>query len=221
VLQPWRPFEINIRTAGLAAENLARVRMAQREQQMWRAVTGVMLAALLSHVVASAEPGPKLIPDRDVDITYRVNPADEPAFNQRVRWQGDTHLERVDGPRSATVIVDHTTHYEILLRPETHSYLKLAVPAGSNLYPNADIARTNKGQAWVAGLPCTEWEWTAHEDNKTHSLCVTDDGVLLRETADGHIMLQAKSVKYRKLKPAIFTVPDNYEPSLIPAGPTD
>lgn len=188
---------------------------------MWRAVTGMALAILLLNGVASAEPGPKLIPDRDVDITYRRTPPDEPAFNQRVRWQAGTQLERVDGPRNSVVIIDHRTHYETLLRRDTRSYLKLAVPAGGVLDPTPDVSWINKGQARVAGLPCTEWQWTSQEDDEGHSLCITDDGVLLRERVDGRTVLQARSVKYRKLNPGTFAVPDNYEPSLIPGGPAD
>jgi len=167
----------------------------------------------------SAQADPKLIPDRDVDIRYHVSKPDEPAFDRRVRWQASSQLERVDGPGNAVVIVDHRTHFETLLRNETHSYLKIAVPSGGNLLdPDPDVPKTSKGQDSIAGLSCTEWGWT-DRDQKTHSLCVTEDGVLLREKADGRTLLMAKSVRYRKLNPSTFAVPDNFVPALAPDGP--
>ena len=95
------------------------------------------------------------------------------------------------------------------------------MPVGSVLDPTPDVSWISKGQARIAGLHCTEWQWTSHEDDEGHSVCITDDGVLLRERVDGRTVLQARSVKYRKLKPDTFAVPDNYEPSLIPGGPAD
>ena len=185
---------------------------------MRRAGTGMALAVMLLSEVPSAQAGPKLIPDRDVDIGYRVSMPDEPAFNRRVRWQASSQLERVDGPGNAIVIMDHRTHYETLLRSENRTYLKIRVPPDGILDPSPDVPRTSTGQAKIAGLPCTEWNWTTPEDQKPLSICVTDDGVLLRERMDGHIVIQATSVHYRKLKPSTFAVPDNFEPSLAPGG---
>ena len=113
---------------------------------MWRAGTGLALAVSLLSGTASAGIGPKLIPDRDVDITYRVSRPDDPVFSRRVRWQANSQLERVDGPGNAVVIVDHRTHYETLLRSETHSYLKIAVPPDSVLDPNPTFPGSVKGK---------------------------------------------------------------------------
>jgi hypothetical protein len=196
--------------------------MAAQEQGMrWRAGTGTALSMLMLAGAASVETAPRLTPAKDVDITYRVSRPGEPVFSRRVRWQAGAGLERVDGPGNAIVIVDHRTHYETLLRRETRTYLKIAVPPGSDLDPNPNIPRNRAGQTRVAGLPCTEWEWTDPEDSEPHSLCVTDDGVLLRAKVNGQTVLLARSVRYRKPKPGIFTPPDNYEPALAPGGPVD
>ncbi len=166
-----------------------------------------------------AQDTPKLVPDQDVEINYRVNRPDEPAFNRRVRWSAASALERADGPGSSVVIVDHKSNYETLLRSDTHSYLKLEVPKGTALYPDPDLQRTAGGQATVAGLSCTDWNWTGPADGRSRSICVTDSGVLLRVAVNGQTVILAKSVHFRKMKPAIFDIPNNYVPSLAPDGP--
>jgi hypothetical protein len=186
---------------------------------MWRVGTRAMLAMVMLSGAITAQADPKLIHDRDVDIKYRVSKPDEPAFDRRVRWQASSQLERMDGPGNAVVIIDHRTHFETLLQNERHSYLKIAVPLGINLLdPDPDIPKTSKGHDSVAGLSCTEWGWI-DGDQKAHSLCVTEGGVLLREEADGRNLLTAKSVRYRKINPSTFAVPDNFVPALAPDGP--
>lgn len=188
---------------------------------MARTAMLLALAACLSAGAALAPAGPSLIPSRDVDITYRVTLPNEAAFTRRVRWQAGTGLERVDEPGDEVSIIDHKTGYETLLRRRSHSFLKIALPSDSPLNPNPNVPRARSGQARVAGLSCTEWTWTDHEDGTTRSICVTDDGALLRETVDGHVVVRAKSVDYHKMKAAIFRVPESYEPALAPDGPSD
>lgn len=178
-----------------------------------------VFAGLLATGSAWGQDGPKLVPDQDVEIKYRVNRPDEPAFDRRVRWSSASALERADGPGNSVVIVDHTSHYETLLRSDTHSYLKIEVPKGTALYPDPDLQRTAGGQATIAGLTCTDWNWTGPADGRSRGICVTDNGVLLRVTVDGQVVILAKSVRYHKIKPAIFEIPNNYVPSLAPDGP--
>jgi hypothetical protein len=186
----------------------------------WLAIrTGLALSLL--NGVASAETGPQLIPSRDVDITYRVSKPNAPTFSRRVRWQASTQLEREDGPGNTIIMVDHKAREQTLLRPETQSFLRVELPRDSALDQEPTGSPTRKGQMRIAGLSCTEWEWTDRGDGKSHRLCVTEDGVLLRETVDGRTVLQAKSVHYRKTKTSTFAVPTNYKPSLAPTGTTE
>lgn len=186
---------------------------------MWRLGTGLAAAVLLVNGMALAETGPKLIPSRDVDITYRVTKPNEPAFKWRVRWKADTEMERVDGPGDSVVIVDHKTHDETLLNSKARTYVKVEAPSDNILDQAPDVPPVSQGQARVAGLACTDWAWSDQADQQQHTICVTDDGVRLRETVDGKTVLLAKSVKYRKLKEGTFEIPNSYEPSLSPGGP--
>lgn len=176
---------------------------------------GTGLAALaLAGGVAWAQDRPKLIPTRDVDITYRITRPDEPTVHERVRWLAASQLERVDIPGGATSIFDHKTHYVTVLSHQTHSYLKLKSLARGPVEPDPDAQLTRGGSATVAGLRCSIWNWINPEDQKPFSACVTDDGVPLRLVQDGKTVAQAVSVQYRTLEPATFEVPSGYEPSL-------
>jgi hypothetical protein len=53
---------------------------------------------------------------------------------------------------------------------------------------------------------------------QTHAICVTVDGVLLRHSVDGTVVMEARSVKFREQKPELFEVPRDFAPALAPEG---
>lgn len=180
---------------------------------------GAGLAALaLTGSIAAAQDRPNLLPTRDVDITYQVTRPGEPRLRERVRWKAADGLERVDIPGGAISIFDHKTHYVTVLERQSHSYLKLESPSRGPIEPDPNAPLTRGGEANVAGLGCTVWNWINPEDQKPFSVCVTNDGVPLRLREDGQTVAEAVSVQYRKLKPATFEVPSGYEPSLSSEG---
>src|SRR5580704_1521737 len=63
-----------------------------------------VLASLLIGPLAKAE-SPQLLPTRDMDITYDVTLPSQPRVRERVRWLAAEQLERVDGPRCASIRV--------------------------------------------------------------------------------------------------------------------
>jgi hypothetical protein len=67
------------------------------------------------------------------------------------------------------------------------------------------------GEVVVARQRCVEWSWT--EDVETHTICVTQDGVLLRLVFDSQIVMEARAVRYRRQPPELFRVPTNYAPA--------
>ncbi|HEX2941288.1 MAG TPA: DUF4412 domain-containing protein [Rhodopila sp.] len=180
--------------------------------------TGLVAALLLVSGIAQAETGPKLIPTRDVDITYRVTRPNEQPFKWRVRWNAGSAMERVDGPGGSVVLVNHKTHDETLLNSKTRTYVKVDVPSDNLLDQAPDAPVTRQGNSRIAGLSCTDWAWTDNDDQQPHTICVTEDGVRLREIIAGKTVMLAKSVKYRKLKGKMFEIPSDYEPSLSPSG---
>ena len=164
----------------------------------------------------AAQEQPKLLPTRDVDITYDVTRPQQPRTRERVRWLAGEHLERVDSSGRSTTIFDRNAREVTLLTPANRTYRKLEGAPRRALEPEPGAILKRGNDAVVAGLPCTDWSWT--EDVETHTVCATTDGVTLRLVVDGATFFQARSVKYAPQKAELFQVPPNYAPALAPDG---
>ena len=194
------------------------------QRRRWpAAAVAVMLlagpaAAAQDHAVEdhAAQDQPKLLPTRDVDITYDVTRPQQPRTRERVRWLAGDHLERVDFSGRSTTIFDRNAHEVTLLTPANRTYRKLGGAPRRALEPEPGAILKRGNDAVVAGLPCTDWSWT--EDVETHTVCATTDGVTLRLVVDGATFFQARSVKYAPQKAELFQVPPNYAPALAPDG---
>jgi hypothetical protein len=140
-----------------------------------------VLLILLIGPVARAE-APQLLPTRDVDITYDVTLSSQPRVRERVRWLAAEQLERVDGPHKSTTIFNRRTREIIHPSSANRTFRQLDMPRRSEEpAPEAILKRGN--ESVVAVLHCTNWSWT--EDVETRTVCMTDDGVLLRFLVDG------------------------------------
>jgi hypothetical protein len=186
---------------------------------MRRLLTLPPLAAalgLLTALPAVAGEQPKLLPTRDVDITYDVTRPQQPKVRERVRWLANDHLERVDASGRSTTIFDRGAREVTLLTPANRTYRKLDGAPRRPLEPEPGAVLKRGQDAVVAGLPCTEWSWV--EDVESHTVCATADGVILRLIVDGQTLTEARSVKYAPQKAELFQVPRNYAPALAPEG---
>ena len=178
----------------------------------------LMIAALLLSTAARADDAPNLVPTRDVDIIYRVTRSGEPTIRQRVRWLAASKLERIDGPGRTVTLADHAKHQVTLLIPARKSFVALDGPPKGPLEPDMGNSATRGPRARVARQSCQEWHWTDGDD--VYSLCVTDDGVMLRFSEGQEAKVKAVRVTYRPLQPASFQVPTGYQPTLAPDGET-
>jgi len=179
------------------------------------AATCMIALPLRAAFGARAADQPTLTPTRDVDITYRVAGPNGTA-EQRVRWDVAGGRQRIDPPTPGLhIIVDTHTHHLDSIRDAEQLVLELdatvAVPR-----PGADPAYARHGTDTVAGLPCTVWQAGASEGGA--ELCFTDDGVLLRITAGGHVVTEAETVTYGPSNPVDFAIPSGYR--RIGAGQT-
>jgi hypothetical protein len=173
-----------------------------------------VLASLLVGPMARAEP-PQLLPTRDVDITYDVTLPSQPRIRERVRWRAAEQLERVDGPYKLTTIFNRRTREIIHLSLANRTFRQLDMPRqAEEPAPEAILKRGN--ESTVAGLHCVEWSWT--EDVETRTVCLTEDGVLLRFLVDSKTVSEARSVSYRGQPAELFQVPPGYAPLLAPEG---
>ncbi len=174
------------------------------------------LALLLAGPASAAEEPPHLLPTRDVDITYDVSRPLQPKIRQRVRWLAGDHLERVDGPDKSTTIFDRNAHEITLLTPKSRAYRKLEGTPRRPLEPEPGAVLKRGNELTVAGLQCIDWSWT--EDDETHTVCATVDGVLLRLVVGGQTVVEARSVSYGRQGAELFQVPPDYAPALAPEG---
>jgi hypothetical protein len=171
------------------------------------AVVGILAA----FGAAAAAPGPALQPQRDVDVTYRVpvpGPGDA-SLLQRLRWSASARAQRVDLPTSGQwMVMDFARHRMKLVRDDTRQVLDLPAPDSAG-QPGGGAGFSRQGSAIVAGLPCTEWRTVDTRGRETVA-CYTDDGVLLRAQAGGHVLMEAISVKYGPQPADIFVPPTGY-----------
>jgi hypothetical protein len=173
-----------------------------------------VLLILLIGPVARAE-APQLLPTRDVDITYDVTLSSQPRVRERVRWLAAEQLERVDGPHKLTTIFNRRSREIIHLSSANRTFRQLDMPRQpEEPAPKAILKRDN--ESVIAGLHCVNWSWT--EDVETRTVCMTEDGVLLRFLVDGKTVSEARSVSYRNQPAELFQVPRGYLPLLAPEG---
>lgn len=184
-----------------------------------RPAAAAALAVLLFQVSIKAEEPPPLVPTRNVDIVYRITRPHRPKIDERVRWSAGEHRERVDGPDGSATIFDRDAHEVTLIVPHDRTYRKLEGEPRWPIEPEQGAKLMRGGEAKVAGLQCVNWSWI--EDDKSHMLCATPDGVALRLEVEGKTVVEARSVTYHKQKPDLFEVPPGYAPALAPEGGAD
>jgi hypothetical protein len=75
-----------------------------------------------------------------------------------------------------------------------------------------DLAQnaTRTGTCTVAGETGAEWTKTTPEDG-TDTVCVTEDGIILRATDDGRVAWETTSVQRGAQSAELFTLPEGVE----------
>jgi hypothetical protein len=146
---------------------------------------------------------PPAHPTRDVDVTYHVGDGRR-LLTERMRWQATTQRQRVDPPTAGLfVVIDYRAGRMQTVRLADRLVLDMAAP------PTAEGQYARQGEDQVAGLACTNWESTASDGRRTVA-CITADGVMLRATTGGQVLLEAVAVDYAPQDPALFAAPDGF-----------
>ena len=177
------------------------------------------LVLLLVPAAAWAQDRPALTPTRDVDVVYHAA-----NIEQRMRWLAAGHKLRIDPPGAGMfMIVDYDAHRMEMVRPADRKAVSLPSPGGlpgmagpAGAAPAGAYVR--RGTETVAGLPCTDWD-TTDNGGSTATVCFTADGVMLRASRNGTVLVEAASVAYRAQDPADFLVPPGFQ-VLTPPPPT-
>ena len=165
--------------------------------------------ALLAASPALAADGPPTIPQRDVDVTYRIAGAtpDAPPRQQRIRWSAAQAKMRIDPPSPGVYMIgDYRSGTLQVVKPAKQSVLDMG-PGSFVTHPNMAMARL--GDEQVAGLACTDWQ-TADNGGQPTVLCLTGDGVMLRASHGDQVLVEASAVTYGAQEAANFAAPDGF-----------
>jgi len=180
-------------------------------KRAWAIVVGCIVAGLSLAAPARAQDRPATVPTRDVDVTYRMG-TPEPGglpMAQRMRWSVTAAKLRVDPPTPGLyMIVDYRAHRMAVVKTAERAVLDAAAPA-AGLPGQSGASYTRQGADSVAGLGCTNWD-TADTSGRIATVCMTEDGVLLRASQAGVLLLEAVAVAYVPQDPAAFLPPDGF-----------
>ena len=181
---------------------------------------GMLLAA-----PAMAQEAPRVLPDRDVTIVYRLSGAAESIIpggavaTVRVAWDAKSQRLRAEpAGQPQALLVDLPAHSVKLVDAGLHTAMTLPV-RDRDLEPLTleGAHLTRRGTATVAGLSCTEYAVQSHRGHGT--VCLTPEGVALRAAGevDGRQgSLTADSVSFDPVPEAQFRVPPGYMQLALP-----
>ncbi len=190
---------------------------------------------------ARGQDRPLLVPQRDVDVLYRMpaaprptppdagsQPAGQPASpptaaepTQRLRWLAARRLMRVDPPGSGVfMIIDYADARMQMVETAARAVVDMAAPPELGK-PAPDARYERLGEDRIADTPCTVWR-TADLSGQPAVVCLTRDGVLLRAGEPRRGLIEASSVRYGPQDPALFEVPQDFRhlapPRAVPPG---
>ena len=165
---------------------------------------------------AWAEDRPPLAPSRDVVVAYRLSAPGAPPTEVRMEVRSGAAAMRFDMPDQTYLLVDLASRGVALVVPAEQTVLLLPWEAGPQQQFTLDprMKFTRKGADTVAGLRCAVWDVLL--DRARGTVCVTDDGVMLR--SQGRNLIEATSVIYGTLNLGDFEPPLWYD--RMSAAPT-
>jgi hypothetical protein len=187
----------------------------------------LFLSAILTSVPILSWARPLVLPIHDVVVEYQSRgmvpgPSGTLTTTVMVRFAGNGDRLRVDGPYGGFyALIDVDNARMIMVMPDKRIYVDQ--PADPNLIAllQADDPSFQKtGAERIAGFECTDY--TADINGHSGSLCLTDDGILLRaeiDNPDRRPELQAISVTYALQPSELFEIPDGFHRVALPRLP--
>ncbi len=193
-----------------------------------RVLGATLVAAPVAALAQAAAPDtvrPLVVPQHDVDVSYAMSAPDDSGapvpLLQRMRFSVAGERQRVDPPGNGTyMITDYAAARMIVVQPDQHLATILPAPGGRVALhgPPTTGDYRRLGPELVVGIPCTDW---ATSDVAGHDsvVCLTADGVLLRATQAGHVLVQATRVEEAPQPAAVFAVPPTFRILAVPSPP--
>ncbi|MEJ0019271.1 MAG: hypothetical protein WDN25_22490 [Acetobacteraceae bacterium] len=177
------------------------------------------LAAIALLLTAQAPDRPTAQPIRDVTVEYTLQDARDPNEVTRDRplkvyWaKGGARMRIEMGDERSYVVLDRDSRRMMMVLLDERGYVEVPFdpqrPTGFTVPP--DLALVRGRNEIIVGNPCTLWY--AKRGEGGGSLCVTDDGVLLRADGYGEQRrgnLVATSVVYGPQPASVFAPPAGF-----------
>ena len=143
------------------------------------------LAATLLALPAVADQMPSLIPAHDVSGTYLFTTNNGPK-TMTVEYSKAVNVLRLN-PQGGTgyILYDFTAKDAKMVMPQMQRYMDEPQIAGraASIQGSGngdDVSVAKGGSETIAGHDCTDYTATDHTKGTNSTLCVTDDGVLLK-----------------------------------------
>ncbi len=179
---------------------------------------------ILSGSAAGAQERPPLIPTRDALVEYQVRgPADRPPMSVQVHLSGG-RIRAEPASLPGYLIVDRAADRAVVVMSQQHVFLEIPVETGlaRDYLFNTRMTYVRRGDARIAGQPCTEWDVKAPEGRTAHA-CITTDGLVLRGEGNdpryGSGRIEALSVTYAPQPDRLFRPPAGYQRLAVPMVP--
>jgi hypothetical protein len=177
---------------------------------MHRAIAAALI--FLLPAVAEAQDRPLDFPTRDVTVTYRMMPE----IRVTVQWASQLLMARETiSHESSYMVFDFRNRRAFgVMEPQRMIMEMTRFRPGPLVSPwdMENVRFTRGGIERIAGHDCAVWhfEVSGNPDN----ICATADGVVLRAGT----LLEAVSVNYGALDPALFHRPQGYRIEGAPPG---
>ena len=172
---------------------------------------------------AFADSMPSLIPAHDVSGTYLVS-GQNGAKTVTVEYSKSANVLRINMQNSGSYILyDFTAKDGKMVMPQMQRYMdspEMASRAAAiqNKANSGDVSVVKGGTETIAGHQCTDYTATDKTKGTSSTLCVTDDGVLLKIAA-GNGGGVAQTISYATVPETDVQVPAGYTQFVMPQLP--
>jgi hypothetical protein len=181
------------------------------------------LAATVLAGPAFAGSMPSLIPTHDVSGTYLVTGQDG-ARTVSVEYSKSANVLRINMQNGGGYILyDFTAKDGKMVMPQMQRYMdspEMAhrAEAIQDKADSHDVSVVKGGTETIAGHECTDYTATDKTKGTSSTMCVTDDGVLLKIASDNGGGV-AQTISYATVPAADVQVPAGYTPFVMPQMP--
>lgn len=161
-----------------------------------------------------AQDRPTLAPTRDAVVAYHMVPGSGEPIDVRVGFKIGGAALRVDLPDSSFILAIPATLTLVMVVPLQRTALEMPwVDGPQPLFLLDERMRfTRKGEATIAGARCTIWD--AALDRARNTLCVSADGLVLRnqsQDAQGRRnLVEAYGIRLQSLPDSEFSIPADF-----------